>query len=227
MPTITFRGKQYTARDVMDAMAQFDRDRRATFTRWRTYAVKHNGNQYPPKEILRMTVGDIGHLTGGEPTNHYFRELGFAVGEADDEIATPDTVLEDALDTSLHLESDLETFLVRDLGQLEKGLRLHIVDGVRCQQFDAGAAGRIDLLAVDLQGRIVVIELKAGEADRQVCGQIQAYMGWAMDRLTGGQPVRGVIVAASFTERARLAAKVVPGLSLRTYSVVFRFGDAS
>ena len=226
MPTITFRGKQYTNRDVLDAMARFDRDRRATFTRWKTYAIRHEGNQYPPKEIMRIMAGDIGHLTGGEPTNHYFRDLGFAVGEADEDIATPDTVLEDAVDTTLHLESDLEGFLVRDLSQLEKGLQLHAVDGARGQQFDAGPAGRIDLLARDAQGNLVIIELKAGEADRQVCGQIQAYMGWAMDSLAGGRSVRGIIVAGSFTERAKLAAKVVPGLSLRTYSVVFRFGDA-
>jgi hypothetical protein len=37
-----------------------------------------------------MVVGDIGNLSGGEPTNHYFRELGFLVGEADDDVATPE-----------------------------------------------------------------------------------------------------------------------------------------
>src|SRR5436190_2591424 len=98
MPTVTFRGKSITDRDVIDAMARFDRDRRATFTRWKIYAVKHGGNQYPPKEILRMVVGDIGNLSGGEPTNHYFRELGFLVGEADDDVATPDSAIEDAVD---------------------------------------------------------------------------------------------------------------------------------
>ncbi len=164
-------------------------------------------------------------MSGGEPTNHYFRQLGFVVGEADDEVVTPDTVLEDALDTTLHLESDLERFLVGDLDQLEAGLKLYTADQVRGQQFDAGAAGRIDILATDNQGSVVVIELKAGEADRQVCGQIQAYMGWAIDNLADGRPVRGIIIAASFTQRAKLAAKVVPGLSLRTYSVVFRFGE--
>jgi len=225
MPTINFRGKQYTDQDVLDAMDRFDRDRRATFTRWKTYAIKHAGNQYPPKEILRLMVGDIGNVSGGEPTNHYFRQLGLVVGEADDEVVTPDTVLEDALDTTLHLESDLERFLVGDLDQLEAGLKLYTANQVRSQQLDAGAAGRIDILATDIQGNIVVIELKAGEADRQVCGQIQAYMGWAIENLADGHPVRGIIIAASFTQRAKLAAKVVPGLSLRTYSVVFRFGE--
>src|SRR5947209_17500593 len=112
MPTTTFRGSSLSDRDVVEAMARFDRERRATFRRWKSYAIKHAGNQYPPKEILRLAVGDIGNLSGGEPTNRYFRELGFTVGEVDEEFATPDAAIEDAIDTTLHLESDLENFLV-------------------------------------------------------------------------------------------------------------------
>ncbi len=173
-----------------------------------------------------MVVGDIGNLSGGEPTNHYFRELGFQVSELDEEPLTSDSAVEDAVDTTLHLESDLENFLVADLNQLDKGLKLYEVPGVTGRQLDAGAAGRIDLLAVDSRNDFVVIELKAGEADRQVCGQVQAYMGWVLEHLAAGRLVRGIIVASSFTERLRLAVKVVPALCLKEYSVVFRFRDA-
>lgn len=225
MPTTNFRGKPITDAQVIEAMERFDRDRRSTFTRWKTYAVKHKDNQYPPKEILRMVVGDIGNLSGGEPTNRYFRELGFTVGEADEDVATPDSVIEDAIDVTLHLESDLERFLVADLGQLESPLKLYSRDGIRGQQLDAGAAGRIDILATDANDSFVVIELKAGEADRQTCGQIQAYMGWVAQNMAAGRPVRGILVASGFTERLKLAATVVPGLSLRKYSVVFKFSE--
>jgi Endonuclease NucS len=225
MSTISFRGQQITDQDVRDAMERFDRDRRETFARWRTYAITHHGQQYPPKEILRMIVGDIGNLNGGEQTNHYFRDLGFDVGEVDDDVAAPGAAIEDALETKLHLESDLERFLLGNLGQLENGLALFVQSDLRGQQFDAGPAGRIDLLAVDACGNLVVIELKAGEADRQVCGQIQAYMGWVMDNLAAGRKVRGILVADSFTPRCKLAAKVVPGLTLRQYSVIFNFKE--
>lgn len=224
MPTTIFRGKPLTDTDVLEAMARFDRDRRSTFTRWKTWAVKHAGIEYPPKELLRMAVGDIGKLSGGEQTNRYFRELGFTLGETDE--STADSVIEDAIDITLHLESDLERFLVADLGQLEKGLSLYVQDGVRGQQLDAGAAGRIDLLALDANNNLVVIELKAGEADRQTCGQIQAYMGWVSENMAAGRQVRGILVSSGFTERLKLAVKVVPGLSLRRYSVVFRFSEA-
>jgi RecB family endonuclease NucS len=94
------------------------------------------------------------------------------------------------------------------------------------RQFDAKAAGRIDLLAVDSQHDLVVVELKAGDADRQVCGQIQAYMGWVKANLAGSRNVRGIIVAHEFTERAKLAATVVPSLTLKRYRVNFIFADA-
>ena len=131
--------------------------------------------------------------------------------------------VDDAIETKLHLESDLESFLLADLGQLEKGLTLFEGNGVKGRQLDAGAAGRIDILAKDSRGDFVVIEVKAGEADRQVCGQLQAYMGWVMEHLAFGHQVRGVIVASDFTDRLKLAARVVPSISLKSYSVVFVF----
>jgi hypothetical protein len=70
MPTTTFRGHTITDLDVLDAMTRFDRDERSTFTRWKTYAIKHSGNDYPPKQILRVIVGEFPKLFGGEPTNH-------------------------------------------------------------------------------------------------------------------------------------------------------------
>ena len=60
----------------------------------------------------------------------------------------------------------------------------------------------------------------------EVCGQIQAYMGWAKDNLAGDKKVRGIIIASDFTVRAVYAAKVVPDLSLKKYQISFRFTGA-
>jgi hypothetical protein len=226
MVQANFRGKTFTHEDVERAMERFDREFRESFRRWRTYAVKYNGRDYPPKELLHMLVGDIGNLSGGEPTNHYFRELGYQISEIGDEVQADERVLEEAIETSLSLEADLEDALAANLAQIETGLRLYEADGVPGRQLDAKEAGRIDLLAVDLHQNLVVIELKAGDADRQVCGQIQAYMGWVKQNLAAARLVRGIIIAHDFTERAKLAATVVPGLSLKKYQVNFVFADA-
>ena len=225
---VTFRGKTFSREDVERAMEKFDRETRDNFRHWKRYSVKHNDKHYPPKELLRLLGVNVKNLSGGDPANRSFRKLGFdiGIGEVGDETepVTTEEAVEEAIETALSIEADLEDALVLNLGQLEPGLRLY--EPQRGRQFNAEAAGRIDLLAVDAKDNLVVIELKAGDADRQVCGQIQAYMGWVKVNLAGPRSVRGIIVAHQFTERAKLAATVVPLLSLKTYRVNFAFSDA-
>lgn len=128
-------------------------------------------------------------------------------------------------ETALTLEYDLENSLVGNLDQLEKGLKLYVEGSRTGQQFIAKGAGIIDLLVTDSSGDLVVIELKAGEADKKVCGQIQAYMGWVKKNLAGKRKVRGIIVANEFTEKLALASGVVPGLALKKYNIVFKFSN--
>lgn len=120
----------------------------------------------------------------------------------------------------------MEASLVVNLEQLEAGLRLYQEDGVVGQQLDTGVVGRLDLLAVDSSGRLVVIKLKAGEADERVCSQILRYMGWVNRELAGDRPVRGIIVANDFHDRVRYAIEVIPSVSLKRYGVRFEFSDA-
>ena len=76
MNQTSFRGQQFTRGAIGRAMEWFDLHLRGSFRRWRTYAVKHNGRDHPPRELLRMIVGDMGNLSGGEPTKQRVRTLG-------------------------------------------------------------------------------------------------------------------------------------------------------
>ena len=131
----------------------------------------------------------------------------------------------EAAAASLSLERDLEDCLVGNLHQLEPGLSLYESDGIRGQQLDTGIVGRLDLLAEDEGGDLVVIELKVGRAEDKVCGQLLRYMGWVGRELADGRRVRGIIVASEFSDGLRYAAQAVPNVELRRYEVRFAFSE--
>jgi Endonuclease NucS C-terminal domain len=123
--------------------------------------------------------------------------------------------VEKAIETTFGLERDLQAALRSNMEQLEPGLR--ITDGGKERSVESG---RIDITAEDIDGATVVIELKAGEADRDAIGQILSYMG---DLSQAGKPLRGILVAGSFSLRAVSASRAVKNLRLKKYSFRFSF----
>lgn len=126
----------------------------------------------------------------------------------------------DANGDRIGLERDLQTALRRDIEQLEHGLAITDEGVERAVQ-----SGYIDITARDLSGAVVVVELKAGIADRSAIGQILSYMGDITDE-EEATSVRGILVAHDFDAKARAAARMVPNLRLRKYAVKFAFLDA-
>lgn len=146
----------------------------------------------------------------------------------DEQLETTEEIAEleaAAVDTALSLERDLERSLLLNLAQLEPGLKPYQDKGIVGQQLDAGKAGRIDIVAVDSTGNLVVIELKAGLADDRVCGQILRYLVWVKENLAGNGKVRGIIVASDFSDGLRYAAKAMHEVTLKEYEVRFTFKD--
>jgi len=125
------------------------------------------------------------------------------------------TELVEALETTFGLERDLQKALRNNIEQLERGLK--IIDGGKEQKVESGF---IDITAKDKNGNTVVIELKAGSADRETVGQIAGYMG---DVQATDQSVRGIIVASDFTSAVVSALGALPNLQLRKYRFSFSF----
>lgn len=114
------------------------------------------------------------------------------------------------------MEADLQKALRQNIGQLEHGLK--ITDDGKERHV---ATGFIDVTAEDEHGRSVVIELKAGKADRETIGQILGYMGDLQP--VSEKPVRGIIVAGDFTVHAISALGVLPNIELKKYGFNFSF----
>lgn len=117
------------------------------------------------------------------------------------------------------LERDLQKALRQRIEQLERGLVI-IDEGVE----RVVPSGYIDITARDAEGVTVIIELKAGTADRAAVGQILSYMGDIVDEEATAN-VRGILIAHAFDARAKAAARMVPSLMLRSYAVQFSFRD--
>ena len=116
------------------------------------------------------------------------------------------------------LERDMQAALRRNVMSLDPDLRI-IDDGAE----RAVSSGLIDITCED-NSSLVVVELKAGKADSRAIGQILGYMGDLQDE-ESGKSVRGILVAHDFDQRAKSAARVVPTLTLKKYSIEFKFSD--
>jgi len=124
---------------------------------------------------------------------------------------------EEELDTTFTFEKDLQEFISRNLNSLEDGLTL-------LQKEYPTDVGRLDILAKDKDGILVVIELKVGIAKKEVLGQILSYMA-SIKQKKSVEKVRGIIVANDFDYALKLASSQIPDLKLVRYVVKFEFEE--
>jgi endonuclease len=118
-------------------------------------------------------------------------------------------------------ESHLRDYLVSNLHQIEQGLQLfrdeedNTITGV---EFDAGGK-RIDLLAVDKDGNLVVVELKVSRGYERTVGQLLRYKAWVRENLADGRKVRGVIIAKSISPDLKLAESEIQDIDIFEYDL--------
>lgn len=129
---------------------------------------------------------------------------------------TSPSVAEESIQQRFSLERDMQAALRRNIGSLDASLRI-IDDGAE----RAVNSGLIDITCED-DNALVVVELKAGTADSRAIGQILGYMGDLYEE-EEGKPVRGILIAHDFDRRTKAAARVVPTLTLKKYSIEFQF----
>lgn len=115
-------------------------------------------------------------------------------------------------------ESDLRDFLAEHLSVIELGLSLYQDEKGKGVEYPI-AGGRIDILAREQDGRLVVIELKVSRGRNSTIGQILYYMGWVDTNLSGSGNSRGIIVAKEISDDLSLACRRVSDVSLYKYDL--------
>ena len=122
------------------------------------------------------------------------------------------------LATPPHSAEELRSLVQTEVGHLDPAWRVIAKDIL-------GLEGRIDLLALDGRGRVVVILLGLlGEDDRALLTRLVAQRSWVAPRvgdwaqlapeleLDPGAPVRGVLMAPDFAGETRTAAECLDSL---------------
>lgn len=146
--------------------------------------------------------------------------IGASYEVSDEEIKKAEIISNKKDENLFGLERDMQNILRVSINQLEGGLEI-IDDGAERKV----SSGFIDITAKNKSGKIVVIELKAGKARKDAIGQILSYMGDVAEEESESE-VYGILVAGDFDSRVIAAAKMVPNLSLKKYSINFNFEEA-
>jgi hypothetical protein len=110
------------------------------------------------------------------------------------------------------LEKYLEDFIVDNWDKIDFGEKLTLFeddDGNDGQQYLAGDAGYIDILARDENKNLVVVELKKGRKNDEVIGQVLRYMGWVRGNVAKGAGVRGLIIVRDKDPKLDYALKEI------------------
>ena len=168
------------------------------------------GNMTPELKRSTGAIGTISNIT------KYAEEIENLLAE------NPPPPVEDS---DFVLEKHLEDFLVHNWKQTELGKNYDIYeeDGELVGQQYPSDTGPMDILAISKDKKeILVVELKKGKASDSVVGQIQRYMGYAMEELAEkDQIVKGVIIALKddlCIKRALIAAN---NIAFYRYQVSF------
>lgn len=119
-------------------------------------------------------------------------------------------------------EKHLRDYLAVNPHLIEEGLQLYAdEEGQNGVEYPI-PVGRIDLLAVDKDGGLVVVELKLSKGPDAAAGQMMRYRGWVKKHLANGKPVRCYVIARHITDRLRYAFHDVSGVHLKEYELSFR-----
>lgn len=125
-----------------------------------------------------------------------------------------------AEDNEFAYENDLQNYLVKNLGVIEKGLKLYQSENGQSgvEFYVPGTSRRIDILAIDQNGIFVVIELKVSRGYERVVGQTLFYQSMIKTHFAQ-ERVRAIIIAREISTELRAATQFIGDFELFEYQL--------
>ena len=174
-------------------------------------------------EALQNSTGSIGTVS---TISVHRDEIERLIGEASSQVTllSADQTIEDPV--AFAMEKHLEAFLVANWNQTDLSREFSIFeeDGEAVGQQYATDAGPIDILAISKdRKKLLVVELKRGQATDVVVGQVLRYMGFVKEQIAeADQKVEGVIIALDDDKKMRWALMSVPSITFYRYQISFK-----
>lgn len=139
------------------------------------------------------------------------------------------------IETNFALEIYLRKFLVDNWEKTQLGKNYEIIseDGeIIGEEYQTKEVGNIDILAKDKKKKEwVVIELKKGQSNDAVVGQILRYMGWVERNLVKkGENVKGIIIVKEVDNKLKSALSFLKNkvdINCFAYKVQFSLNEVS
>lgn len=133
-------------------------------------------------------------------------------------------VVESDSSTNFAYEKDLQTALCSHISELFP--EYHVFGGLGIGVEYSIGGRRIDVLLEHEKTKdLLVVELKSGEADFKVFGQISMYIG-LLNRQFPERNISGVIIAGSIDDSLVQACEITDKVSLKTYRMSIELEDA-
>lgn len=132
--------------------------------------------------------------------------------------AGPVPIEREPFGVNLSIQKDLRNYLTKDIALLEPGLKLFTEEGLNVSV----KAAKIDVLATDSTGSLVVVKLKGATAHISTLGEILKSITSIKNEI-GQRSIRGKIVAEDFDNEIILAVRKSSNVSLVKYMVKYDF----
>ena len=181
-------------------------------------SINHKSSKYYPtfQKFLYTTQPGKMRLFDPEKEGHFNKlSSGLKVQFVS---AEPVPIEREPLGVNLTIKKDLKNYLRKNIAQLEPGLKLLTEEGLNVSV----KAAKIDVLATDSRGSLVVVKLKEAIAHMSTLGEILKSITSIRNEI-GQRSIRGKIVAEDFDNEIILAVRKSPNVSLVKYKVKYDF----